>query len=72
MVLPREGYNVRDLLPFRVYDPQNLPSLELESDPRLWVQAMVCDLYVCPPSSEASSAVWKGQCQSSPTGRPEY
>ncbi len=72
MVIPREGYNVGDLFPVWIYDPQNLPSLQLESDSRLWLQTMTCDLYVCPPSSGVSSSAWKGQRQPSPTGRPEY
>ncbi len=72
MVLPREGYNVGDLLPFWIYDPQNLPPLQLESNSRLWLQAIACDLYVCPPSLETSSPVWKGQRQPASTGRPEY
>src|ERR687897_536463 len=72
MVPSCEGYNVGDLLPFRIYDPQNLPPLQLESDTRLWLQTMAYDLYLCPPLSEAFSPVSKGQRQSSSTGRPEY
>jgi hypothetical protein len=33
------------LFSFRIYDPQNLPPLQFESDTRLWLQAMARDDY---------------------------
>jgi hypothetical protein len=45
VVLPREGHNVGDLFSFRIYNSQNLPPLQFESDTRLWLQAMARDDY---------------------------